>query len=183
MAAITRTSSLIRPTLLRSLSRESTPTSSTKAAALQTARKLQNTNSTRTILVQSENRFSSYTEQLVDITKKHKREAKILINKINFSNLWRSQAKSQILTEGAVRLDLQGFSSNGSYNYQLQVGSHTIATVIIDKGLAGMKTSHEQTYAMRKIKSGFQQSLGDSRVYRIDLSTDELPYLRDQRKN
>lgn len=119
------------------------------------------------ILVQREHLFPSYTHRLVDIVKKHKREAKILINKINFSNIWRTQAKSQILTEGAVRLDLQGLDSV-RYNYQIQVGSHTIATVLISRDIAEITSPSEQAYAVRKIKSGFQKSLDDCHIYLVE---------------
>lgn len=119
------------------------------------------------ILVTRKQLFPSYTPKLVDIVKKYKREAKILINKITFGNLWRHQAKSQILTEGSVRLDLQGFTES-KYNYQIQVGSHTIAAVLIDLGISSIKSASEQTYAIRKIKSGFQRSLDDCHIYQIE---------------
>lgn len=124
-------------------------------------------NGQKEILVQREHFFPSYTHRLVDIVKKHKREAKILINKINFSNIWRTQAKSQILTEGAVRLDLQGLDGV-RYNYQIQVGSHTIATVLISREIAEITSPSEQAYAVRKIKSGFQKSLDDCHIYLIE---------------
>lgn len=118
------------------------------------------------VYVKQGHRFPSYTPTLVDIIKKYKRSAKILINKINFSNIWRNQAKSQILTEGEVRLDLQGLDST-KFNYQLQVGSHTISAVLIDRNIADIKIDSERAYAVRKIKSGFQQSLDDCCIYRV----------------
>ncbi|BAE81215.1 phospholipase D endonuclease [Chlamydia felis Fe/C-56] len=120
------------------------------------------------ILVTRKQLFPSYEPKLLDIVKKYKREAKILINKITFANIWRNQAKSQILTEGKVRLDLQGFDG-AKYNYQLQVGSHTISAVLINREIANIKSPSEQTYAIRKIKSGFQKSLDDCHIYLIEL--------------
>lgn len=124
------------------------------------------------ILVVRMHLFPSYEPKLLDIIKKHKREAKILINKITFSNIWRSQAKSQILTEGKVRLDLQGFD-HAKYNYQLQVGSHTISAVLINREIANIKSPSEQAYAVRKIKSGFQQSLDDCHIYSVEFKKGE----------
>lgn len=118
------------------------------------------------ILVTKKHLFPSYTPKLIDIVKRHKRDAKILVNKIQFEKLWRSHAKSQILKEGNVRLDLQGFTG-ALFNYQLQVGSHTIAAVLIDPEIANVKSLPEQTYAVRKIKSGFQCSLDDQHIYQV----------------
>ncbi|WP_100933947.1 MAC/perforin domain-containing protein [Candidatus Chlamydia corallus] len=116
--------------------------------------------------------FSSYVPKLADLVKKHKRSAKILINKINFGNIWRNQPKSQILTEGDVRLDLQGFDSS-KFNYQIQVGAHTISSVLIDRPIADIKISSEQAYAIRKIKSGFQQSLDDCHIYHVGFKSNQ----------
>ncbi|EPP31912.1 phospholipase D endonuclease domain protein, partial [Chlamydia psittaci 84-8471/1] len=113
--------------------------------------------------------------KLLDIIKKYKQDAKILINKITFKNLWRNQAKSQILTQGDVRLDLQGMDS-ANFNYQIQVGGHTIAAVLISKQVSEIRITSEQTYALRKIKSGFQKSLDDCHIYQISLkSLSNLP--------
>lgn len=119
------------------------------------------------ILVTRKHLFPSYSPKLVDVVKKYKREAKILVNKITFGKLWRHQAKSQILTEGSVRLDLQGFTES-KYNYQIQVGTHTIAAVLIDLELSRIKSTSEQAYAIRKIKSGFQRSLDDCHIYQVE---------------
>lgn len=122
--------------------------------------------------------FPSYAPKLPDLVKKYKRSAKILINKINFGNIWRNQAKSQILTEGDVRLDLQGLDSS-KFNYQIQVGTHTISSVLIDRPIADIKISSEQTYAIRKIKSGFQQSLDDCHIYQVSFKSTVLDGLGD----
>ncbi|ADZ18708.1 MAC/perforin domain-containing protein [Chlamydia psittaci] len=127
------------------------------------------------ILVIKKQLFPSYSPKLLDIIKKYKQDAKILINKITFKNLWRNQAKSQILTQGDVRLDLQGMDS-ANFNYQIQVGGHTIAAVLISKQVSEIRITSEQTYALRKIKSGFQKSLDDCHIYQISLkSLSNLP--------
>lgn len=118
------------------------------------------------IRVERKHLFPSYSAKLPDIVKKAKRFAKILINKMTYTNIWRNQAKSQILTEGDVRLDLQGFDAD-KFNYQIQVGAHTIAAVLIDRAISEIKIPSEQTYALRRIKSGFQQSLDDSHIYHV----------------
>ncbi|EPP35286.1 MAC/Perforin domain protein [Chlamydia ibidis] len=128
------------------------------------------------IFVTKKQLFPSYSPKLLDIIKKYKRDAKILINKITFKNLWRNQAKSQILTQGDVRLDLQGMDST-NFNYQIQVGSHTISAVLISKQVSEIRSSSEQTYAIRKIKSGFQKSLDDCHIYQISLK--KPPHLSD----
>ncbi|EPP35291.1 MAC/Perforin domain protein [Chlamydia ibidis] len=120
----------------------------------------------REIVVTRKPLFSSYTPKLEDIVRRYKRDAKILINKITFLNLWRTQPKSQILTEGEVRLDLQGLD-NKNFNYQIQVGGHTISTALIERGIADISRQSEQVYAIRKIKSAFQQSLDDSHIYQV----------------
>lgn len=124
-------------------------------------------NGQKEICVIQKHLFPSYSPKLVDIVKRYKREAKILINKLAFGMLWRHRAKSQILTEGSVRLDLQGFTES-KYNYQIQVGSHTIAAVLIDMDISKIQSKSEQAYAIRKIKSGFQRSLDDYHIYQIE---------------
>ncbi|WP_244201112.1 hypothetical protein [Chlamydia buteonis] len=126
------------------------------------------------ILATKKQLFPSYSPKLLEIIKKYKRDAKILINKINFNNLWRNQAKSQILTQGDVRLDLQGLDS-ANFNYQIQVGSHTISAVLISKPISELRIVSEQAYAIRKIKSGFQQSLDDCHIYQISLKKSSSP--------
>ncbi|WP_050707694.1 hypothetical protein [Chlamydia caviae] len=118
------------------------------------------------IAVTRKQSFQGCSSKVENIVKTHKRDAKILVNKMTYSNIWRNQAKSQILTEGKVRLDLQGFDG-AKYNYQLQVGNYTVATVLISRNIANIKSISEQAYAIRKIKSGFQKSLDDSRVYHV----------------
>ncbi|WP_236558947.1 MAC/perforin domain-containing protein [Chlamydia sp. 17-3921] len=125
------------------------------------------------ICVQRMQLFPSYDSKLLDIVKVAKRKAKILINKMTYSNIWRNQAKSQILTEENVRLDLQGFIS-GKFNYQIQVGTHTIATVLIDRAISEIRIPSEQAYAIRKIKSGFQQSLDDCHIYYVGFKSSTL---------
>ncbi len=124
---------------------------------------------TQKIYVIKKQQFPSYTPKLVDLVKKHKRSAKILINKINYGNLWRARPKSEILTEGEVRLDLQGIDQE-KFNYQMQTGRDTIATVLIDIAISKIGILSEQSYAVRKIKSGFQQSLDTLHVYKISFN-------------
>lgn len=124
---------------------------------------------TKEIFVIKKQQFPSYTPKLVDVVKKHKRSAKILINKINFGNLWRARAKSEIIVEGDVRLDLQGLDQE-KFNYQLQTGKDTISAVLIDISISKITITSEQSYAVRKIKSGFQQSLDDLCIYKVSFN-------------
>ncbi|BAE81217.1 MAC/perforin family protein [Chlamydia felis Fe/C-56] len=122
------------------------------------------------IQVSREQLFPGYSSKVSDIAKAHKRDAKILVNRMTYSNIWRNKAKSQILTEGEVRLDLQGCDGT-KYNYQLQVGNYTIATVLINRNIAHIRSLAEQVYATRKIKSGFQKSLHDSHIYHVSFKS------------
>lgn len=124
---------------------------------------------TKEIHVIKKQKFPSYTPKLVDVVKKHKRSAKILINKINYGNFWRARAKSEILTEGDVRLDLQGVDQE-KFNYQIQTGRDTIAAILIDICISKITIPSEQVYAIRKIKSGFQKSLDDLHIYKISFN-------------
>ncbi|QEM73904.1 MAC/perforin family protein [Chlamydia abortus] len=125
------------------------------------------------ISVERRQLFSSYTPKLKDVVKVYKRDAKVLINKMSYCNIWRSLAKSQILTERDVRLDLQGIDK-GMFNYQIQVGPYTVAAVLIDQEVSEIKIPSEQVYAIRKIKSGFQQSLSSQHVYRVGFKSSVL---------
>ncbi len=124
---------------------------------------------TQRIYVTKKQQFSSYTPKLVELVKKHKRLAKILINKINYDNLWRASTKSEILTEGEVRLDLQSIDQK-KFNYQIQTGKDTIAAVLIDIDISKINIHSEKRYAVRKIKSGFQQSLNTLHVHKISFN-------------
>ncbi|AHK63231.1 hypothetical protein [Chlamydia avium] len=110
--------------------------------------------------------WPNHTSRLENIVKTCKRDVKVLINKISFSNFWRNSARSEILTQGNVRLDLQQVTET-VFNYQIQVGAHTVAAVLVDKAMAEIRERSMQAYAVRKIKSGFQQSLQHSRIYHI----------------
>ncbi|SGA17562.1 MAC/Perforin domain-containing protein [Chlamydia abortus] len=92
---------------------------------------------------------------------------------MSYCNIWRSLAKSQILTERDVWLDLQGIDK-GMFNYQIQVGPYTVAAVLIDQEVSEIKIPSEQVYAIRKIKSGFQQSLSSQHVYRVGFKSSVL---------
>ncbi|CCO02064.1 hypothetical protein BN356_5561 [Chlamydia psittaci 01DC12] len=122
------------------------------------------------ISVERRQLFSSYTPKLKDVVKVYKRDAKVLINKMSYCNIWRSLAKSQILTERDVRLDLQGIDK-GVFNYQIQIGPYTVAAVLIEQAVSEIKIPSEQVYAIRKIKSGFQQSLSSQHVYRVSFKS------------
>lgn len=139
-----------------------------------TASQSQNANETlllgtKEIFVIKKQQFPSYTSKLVDVVTKYKRSAKILINKITFGNLWRARAKSEIIVEGDVRLDLQGVDQE-KFNYQLQTGKDTISAVLIDIPISKISITSEQSYAVRKIKSGFQQSLDDLHIYKVSFN-------------
>ncbi|AFS24389.1 hypothetical protein [Chlamydia psittaci] len=122
--------------------------------------------STETVILATKKQlFPSYSPKLLEIIKKYKRDAKILINKINFKNLWINQAKSQILIQGDVRFHLQGINS-ANFNYQIQVGSYAISEI---------RLASKQAYAIRQIKSGFQQSLDDCHIYQISLKKSSSP--------
>ncbi len=75
-------------------------------------------------------------------------------------------SKSHIykLTEGAkevARLDFQGRTANGSYNFQIQAGKYTYAAVIVDEDIFDYATEKRMYEALgRQIAGAFRHSYG-----------------------
>lgn len=77
---------------------------------------------------------------------------------MSYCNIWRSLAKSQILTERDVWLDLQGIDK-GMFNYQIQVGPYTVAAVLIDQEVSEIKIPSEQVMPFVKLNPDSNRAL------------------------
>lgn len=84
-------------------------------------------------------------------------------------------AHTLILADRTTRLDFQGFTSSGDYNYQIQIGTHTAACVIlsskiIDKLYESKYSFPEHTlYVTRQLAGSLLNSFLIKRVIILSL--------------
>lgn len=85
-------------------------------------------------------------------------------------------AHTLILADRTTRLDFQGFTSNGDYNYQIQIGAHTAACVIlsyhiIDKLYERRYSTPEHTlYVTRQLAGSLLNSFLIGKIIKLSLS-------------
>ena len=70
-------------------------------------------------------------------------------------------------TSGPVRLDLQGITSAGEINLQVQIGGSTAAAALVAGGLLGVKDPSNQTGVKNGAISVLNQSLDSGTIWSL----------------
>jgi hypothetical protein len=96
---------------------------------------------------------------------KQRKECQALINQIKFADLGRS-AKTLYKSAGA-RLDMQGSTSDGGKNLQVQIGDDTAAAALLAKTVLAEKDATNQKGVANATISALQQSLDSGYVFKV----------------
>ena len=97
-------------------------------------------------------------------------DARGVIAKLNFADIWRKPPFS--ITQGTVRLDIQGGIANGGRNIQVQLngasGDSTISGTTVQGNVGTASTAARQDYVQRMVRNALANSLNDRQFYDVN---------------
>ncbi|MCE8034447.1 MAG: hypothetical protein LPK20_13240 [Halomonas sp.] len=96
-------------------------------------------------------------------------DAVTAINSLTDTAIWRGAGT--IISQGTVRIDVQGYTSDGDLNLQVQIngvsGNSTVAAILVAPSVGEANTQAQHVYATRKLKNALFESMNDGDIYRV----------------
>jgi hypothetical protein len=102
-------------------------------------------------------------------TRRISSDSETAIAQLTYQDLWR--APRTLVTQGRVRIDMQGTTGEGHRNIQIQInglkGHSTISTALVSPELSTTNHEAEQRYIIRKVRHALNESLKSGNVYKV----------------